>query len=283
MYRMPVADAALACIIEGATTHSTELSVMNDSKAIIQRIRRINPGYQYLDLAIDDPTLKKIKPGQSLLARLMAADEADEPESWHPYLREQWWPVGYTKEGVLMIERPYSPRYTPGTAVQLLGPVGKPYRFRKSLRNVLLIAYDSVPTPLTIMTSLLLQNRISVTLVLLGMARDYTTDHLPPEIEVVRGEKTLDWPDMVMTLGWADQVFITVRPDDELFRFAEVLRIVEEKRTALPEKYIFGVFQPVQPCGVGACSACLVRVKKSLEPVCMKGPAFDLTEVRLPR
>ena len=130
------------------------------------------------ELAVDE-SLLKLKPGQSLLARLS--------ERWDPYLREQWWPVNLT-DNRLVIERPAEMRYEPGQVVSVLGLVGQPFRFRRALRNVLLIAYDRSPTPLLMTIPWLLSNNVSVTLVLLSKARDYNTQHLPAEAEVIRGD-----------------------------------------------------------------------------------------------
>ncbi len=252
---------------------------MHEVEGYIERIRRLNPDYQILELALDGEVLHKLKPGQTLLARLANPDS--EITTWHPYLREQWWPAGFTPNNLLLVEQPFSHRYQPGQVVELLGPVGEPYRFRPSLRNVLLLAYDTAPTPLTIMTRRLLHHDISVTLVLLGSARDYRTDHLPEEVEVVHGEDGLAWPERLMTLGWADQIFAVVNPDGERLNFGEVLRMVQQERIEVPKHYLFGVFQPLLPCGVGACHACMVRQKGQLIPVCRKGPALDLTQVNL--
>lgn len=251
---------------------------MNETRAIIERIRRINADYQYIELAVDG--LAVVRPGESLLVRL--GDAGKDTMTWEPYLREQWWPVGYVNQNVMLIERPFDNRYQPQQVVSVLGPVGAPYRFRKSLRNVLLVAYNTPPTPLTIMIEQLLNNNVSVTMVLLGDARAYKTDHISPEVEVIRGDNKMDWPEMVMTLGWADQIFCVVGQDDERLRFQEVLAKVKERRVDVPKNYIFGVFQPLLPCGSGACTACLLRVGNELTPVCTKGPAFDLTTVKLP-
>lgn len=255
---------------------------MNDTRAIIERVRRINAHYQYIELALEEDVPRRLKPGESLLVRLGAPDA--QQDHWYPYLRERWWPVGFTNEQLLLIEAPYRERYRPQQVVTALGPVGKPFRFRPSLRNVLLIAHDSVPTPLTSMINQLLHNNISVTLVLLGSARHYQTDHLPPQLEVIRGDEVgFDWEGQLMTLGWADQIFVVVAQDDELLRFREVLQRVEELRGSVAENYIFGVFQLLLPCGVGACTACMLRVGGELLTACTKGPAFDLTKVTLPR
>jgi hypothetical protein len=253
---------------------------MKETSAYIERIRQISPGYQHLELASVDESLRKMKPGQSLLVRLI--DRNPEVERWDPYLREHWWPIGITPNNTLLVERPVGIRYEPGQFLSLLGPVGDNYKFRKSLRNVLLIAYNTPPTPLTVMTPLLLKNGISVTIVLLGTSRDYETGHLAPEIEVIRGDAQMAWEGQVMTLGWADQVFVSVGQDDELLRFSEVMTMLREKRNGIPENYVFGIFQPVMPCGIGACSACMVKLKDTFTSVCTKGPAFDLTQVVLP-
>ncbi|MCA9912472.1 MAG: hypothetical protein KC496_03960, partial [Anaerolineae bacterium] len=225
---------------------------MNESRAIVERVSRINAHYQHVELAVDDPALRAIKPGESLLVHLGDPDE--EREQWDPYLREQWWPAGVTNKNLLLIERPLDSRYRPQQVISVLGPVGQPYRFRKSLRNVLLIAYDTEPIPLTCMIRALLNNDISVTLVLLGRALQYDTNHLPELVEVIHGDEIgVSWPEMVMTLGWADQIFVAAAQDDELLHFAEVLRVTKEMRIEVPKNYIFGVFQPTLPCGVGAC------------------------------
>lgn len=251
---------------------------MKETQAIIERVRRVSETQQQLHVAVE-PSLSNIKPGQSVLARV--------GESWTPYLREHWWPVDVQKN-ILIIERPAAPHYEPGTVVSLIGTVGRPFRFRRTLRNVLLLAYNTEPTPLLLTIPALLANQISVTLLLLSS--DYDTRHLPPEVEVIRGEvKTgapaakLNWPNRVTTIGWADQVFVTVGAQDELAFFAEIWEVFSELRADIPVNYLFGVFRPPLPCGVGACSACMVRLKGGgMNLMCSDGPALDLTKVVLP-
>jgi hypothetical protein len=247
---------------------------MKETKALIERIKRVNAGYQRLELSVDE-SLLKIKPGQSLMARLS--------ENWNPYLLQQWWPVHLTR-GKLIVERPDTERYEPGQIIPVLGLVGQPYRFRGSgsLRNVLLIAYDTPPTPLLMTIPWLLGNKISVTMVLLGSAAAYDTQHLPPEVEIELGNETFEWQNQIMTLGWADQVFVTVGPDDEMSRFTTVISKFRQLRQDVPRNYLFGIFQPLLPCGSGACHSCMLRTTQGTSLVCTEGPAFDLTQVTLP-
>ncbi len=244
---------------------------MKQTQVIIERIRRVNNHYQRLDLAVDE-SLLRIKPGQSLLARLTSA--------WNPYLRDQWWPVGISP-GILSVERPNEEVYAPGQIIQVLGLVGQPFRFRRTLRNVLLIAYDTAPTPLLMTIPWLLGNQISVTLVLLGTATRYETQHLPPEIEVVHGDDEFNWPNQVMTVGWADQVFVTVSQEDELQHFQTVYARFKERRNEIPKNYLFGVFQPLLTCGAGACHTCMLQMSGGMVLACTEGPAFDLTQIIL--
>ena len=244
---------------------------MQQTQAIIQRIERINPRFQHVDLGIEGE-LGNILPGQSLLVR--------RGKSWQPYLREQWWPVKIATEK-LVIERPAEIRYEPGEIINVLGPVGSYFRYRQNLRHILLLAYDTPPTPLLSMLPLILANKTSVTLVLLGHATAYKTEHLPPQVEVIHGSADLEWENQVMVVGLADQVFVVVRPDDELRRFGEIWKMFTELRADIRKQYLFGVFQSVQPCGSGACHACMVRLKEGTALACSEGPMLDLAAVRL--
>ena len=251
---------------------------MKETEAIIERVRRINNDFQHLEIAVDEG-LWRIKPGQSFLAR-----PPEDETSWSPYLRERWWPVNIG-EGKLVVERPATEDYDPGQLMNLIGLVGQPYRFRRTLRNVLLIAYDTPPTPLLMTIPWLLGNKISVTLVLAGTARTYNTQHIAQEVEVVMcdddEDDPLKWADQVMTIGWADQVFSAVGRDDESERFKKVLDKFTDLRNGVPQNYLFGVFQMPIPCGAGACQACMIKMLKGTYLACMDGPAFDLTQVLL--
>ena len=251
---------------------------MKETQAIIERVRRISETHQQLHVTVDS-SLSGIKPGQSVLARVS--------ETWNPYLREQWWPV-IAQKNTLIVERPASTHYEPGTVVSLIGLIGQPFRFRRTLRSVLLIAYNAEPTPLLLTIPALLANSVNVTLLLLGTS--YDTHHLPPEVEVIQGEikpeantpsERITWSNRVTTVGWADQVFVTVGQDDEMTHFREIWALFSELRADIPANYLFGVFHPLLPCGVGACSACVIKLKSSTALMCTEGPALDLSKVAL--
>jgi hypothetical protein len=243
---------------------------MKETEALIERVRRINEHIQHIELAVEESILQ-ILPGQSILAKLN--------DRWDPYLRERWWPLTVTNERKLLVERPVDITYQPGQIIQLISLVGNPYRFRRSIRNILLIAYETPPTPLLMMITWLLANDISVTLVLLGDAMRYNTQHLSPEVEVIRERDSLEWADQVMTLGWADQVFVVVAQDDEMMRFQQIYNMIQERRVEIPNNYLFGIVQSVTTCGVGACHACMLHTHEGTKLACTEGPAFDLKKL----
>lgn len=244
---------------------------MYETQAIIQRITRINKDYQHVELAIE-PALSEMLPGQTILVR--------QGKGWSPYLSEQWWPVHYSPDS-LVIERPAAHVVDPGQTVTLLGPVGQPYRFRRNLRHVLLLADHTPPTALLAMIPMLLANQATVTVVLFGTATNYNTEHLSPEVEVIHGDADLNWPDRVVSVGLADQIFAVVHTDDELLRFGRIWSMLSELRAEIPRQYLFGVFRPVQPCGAGACQACMIRLTQGTTLACTEGPSIDLATVRL--
>lgn len=251
---------------------------MRESQAYIERIKRVNRDYQRLELAVDK-SLSSLLAGQALLVRRMEKDY--EAERWDPYLRELWFPVEVNASNIIGVELPARAPFTPGQLLSVIGPVGKPFRFRQKLRNILLIAYQSTPAPLLLMLAPLLERQVSVTLVLMGSAREYETSHIPSELEIIAAEDDLTWNDMVMTLGWADQVFVVVGPGDELSQFNDIMTLMRDRRNDVPPNYAFGVLQRQLPCGVGACHACMLNLRGSQKLQCIDGPAFDLTMLRL--
>ena len=251
---------------------------MKETQAYIGRIKRVNRGHQRLELAVDK-SLSKLLAGQAMLVRKI--DKDYDAEHWEPYLRELWHPVEILASNIVVVERPARAHFLPGQLLSIIGPVGKPFRYRQKLRNILLIAYHTTPAALLLMLPSLLAKQVSATLVLMGSARDYETNHLPEEIEVIQAEDNLTWPDMVMTLGWADQAFALVGPGDEMTYFNEIMQLMRVRRSDIPTNFVFGVLQRALPCGVGACHACILKLRGSLKLPCIDGPAFDLTDLQL--
>lgn len=243
--------------------------MIRETKAIIERTRRLGAGWQRLSLAIEDPALEHIQPGQTLLA-----DTGD-------YLRENWIPVGFdSEEGVMLVEHPLGRTYTPGEVINLLGPVGTPFQLRHGVRHLLLVALDYVPTRLLFLLHQAIKKEMAVTLVLTGIAREYPISTLPPVVEVITGDEPEIWPNHEDTLTWADQVYLLTAPIFSEERYLPLIYTLGKLRPALPEGFLQGVFDMPMPCGTGACAACMVRTSNGNLPACVDGPAFDVTQLK---
>jgi hypothetical protein len=245
---------------------------MRETQVLIERVRRLSPDLQQLDLAIDR-TLAQIRPGQSLFASPLETD------GWNPYLREQWIPVDL-QPGRLTVEIPTGRVYTPGQVASVLAPIGTPIPFRANLQHTLMIAEDALPTPFVQVARNLLGGGVSVTLVLGGNATRYPLELLSPEIEILRSDTDWKWPDQIETLQWADQVLVLA----PIYLQAEVYRrlfdtITQLRQHAIPDDYVCGLYYPRLACGTGACQACELPSRKETLLVCADGPAIDLKKV----
>ncbi|MFP4323116.1 MAG: hypothetical protein ACLFTK_11740 [Anaerolineales bacterium] len=245
---------------------------MIQTEALVERVWRVAPGLQRLALAAD-PALLHIAAGQFVLAQT-APD-------WSPYLRETWTPVDI-QEGQLIVEPLAARAYSPGQQIDLLGPLGQPFPWvGGGGKRLLLIAMDAPPRPLLHLAHTALANTAEVALVLLGTARDYPFAGIPAAVEVITGEIDGGWADRDATLAWPDQIFATVPPHHWDDYGALLYHLTEESRgTTLPAGFLFMVANWPMPCGVGACTACMLRTTSGLKTLCTDGPALDMTDMR---
>jgi hypothetical protein len=247
---------------------------VRETQTLIERVRQIGAGWQHLELAVEDPALEQIKPGQTLLVR--------PGTGWEPYLREQWVPVACdTEGGVLVVERPITQRYVPGDVASVIGPVGAPFPSRAGIRHLLLVVQDYPPTRLLLLLAQAVAQGVAVTMVLTGEAQQYPLGTLPPVVEVINNQEALQWPDQANHFTWADQVFAVTSPVYWEERYAALWEAARQARHTLPESFLYGVFDLPLPCGAGACLACMVRCKHDNRLVCVDGAAFDLAHVKL--
>jgi NAD(P)H-flavin reductase len=242
---------------------------MRESLAIIERVRRISDGWQHVSLAVEDNALEQLRPGQSLLVR--------REDRFDPYLRQLWIPVDYdARAGVLEIERRENEWLDPGDVVSVIGPVGAAFPLEDPTRNLLLVVQDYPLTRLRYLLVAALRRGVSVTLVAAGMLTAYPVNSLPPETEIIYSDNPQQWPSFKATVLWADQIFVLTDVYQAHDRFTHLLRAMRDIRHALPENFLYGVFDYPLPCGTGSCMACLV----SHHAACVDGPAFDLGKVR---
>jgi len=242
---------------------------MQQTDAVIERVWQVAKGCQRVELIVDQ-SLDNIQVGQSLLA----LDDAF-------YLRRQWLPVA--RDGrVLTIELPQQTSVTPGQVIDIIAPVGQPYPWVGGAnKRLLLIAQETLPTPLLWLAQEAVNQSAEVAMVLLGTASNYPFEGIPPAVEVMVGEDDGTWKDEDSLLTWADQVFMVVHPAFWLDYFTTLFHKMKNTRGHVPVNLLYGVMNIPLPCGTGACNACMVRCKTKNKLACTDGTALDLTEVQL--
>lgn len=239
---------------------------MRETQALVERVRRVSPELQQIDLAVDR-SLMQIRPGQSLYVL------PHEAPGWDPYLREQWIPVDLLP-GRLVLEMSTGRALTPGQVMSVIAPVGSPIPLRAGIQHLLLIAENVLPTPFVLLARTLMGGGASVTLVLSGDAARYPLELLSPEIEILRGDVGWSWPDQVDTLQWADQVLVYAGEIDTYRRLYDT--ISQLRHQEIPDAFVCGLFYPRLGCGAGACHICEVPSRQGTLLACSDGPALDL-------
>ena len=248
---------------------------MKETQAIVQSIKRLSTKFQQVNFA-SDQELGSMYPGQALLAR---AKRMRLENRWHPYLRDVWYPT-HVYQGHLTVDLPMTYSWQIGDVVDLVGPIGQPFKFKRSVKHVLLIAYNMPPNPLLMFIPTLLGNQIDVTLALLGNSNQYPSQYLPADVKVIYSEDKyhpLAWRDQVITVGYADQVIAVVPSGNRYAGFYDLWQLFTRLRATM-NNYLYGMFHDVAPCGVGACHLCMFYTHRGDQLACQDGTVFDLAD-----
>lgn len=242
---------------------------MLQTDAIVERVWQVSKTLQRIELSVD-ASLAAIQSGQLLLFA-----------SQRQFLRRKWVPV-QAQDGTLIIEAPTDEAYQPGQIVDLLGPIGQPMPWIGGAgKHLLLIAYNTLPTPLLMLAQQAIDQAAEVALVLLGSASDYPFDGIPAAVEVITGNEDGQWQDQDSIIRWADQIFVVVESAFWLDQISHLYEAVKNAREHVGVDVMYGIFDLPLPCGTGACGSCAVRCKTSIKLACTQGMALDLTEVQL--
>jgi hypothetical protein len=157
---------------------------------------------------------------------------------------------------------PYPESWRPGTELSLYGPLGKGYRLPADTQRLGLIALGDTNARLLPLTSAAKSERYSVTLFSEAPLGD-----LPPDLEAY------PLKDLQESLSWADFLAVDV-PLDRLESLVEHFGNYSQELAELRGQVLV---QAVMPCGgLGECSVCAVKVKRSWKLACKDGPVFDL-------
>lgn len=201
--------------------------------------------------------------GQLVLARLS--------DSYDPYLRQPFFPSVVEEAGFavdLDAADPALRLLTPGSVIDLIGPVGAPVPDLPARTRALLVA-DADPAVLLPFAAQAIARGGAATLLL---TKRYPLEALQPEIELRVGAL----PELLAEFApAADQVFIATDPALHKPLYDALL----QARTAVSGEMAKALVMLPMPCGVGACYACSVKTVKGHRLACMVGPFFNLTDL----
>lgn len=232
---------------------------------------------------------QRLTPGQYVMVKVVGA-------GWDPFLREPLFVAGadVVEEALTL--------WVPGGAaararlrtlplhaeLELLGPLGVGVRLNRAWRHLLLVAEGiALGALLAVMEGALAAGQaVALLNVQPSEQPPYPADALPVSIEYQRAPRGEAGTQAQELLRWADGV---VAAGSQHF----YQQLVDELREARPGQrggFAYGLLlEPFgwQPdtmgwgptrvaCGVGACRACLMDLRREKPLACVQGPVFDL-------
>lgn len=236
-------------------------------------------GLFMLRIAVGDLS-RDCRAGQFLHVRCAPADSVD------PLLRR---PISIYRaaEGELWLYYDAVGRGTrylagrrPGDELDVLGPLGQPFRLAAGAHHLLMVGGGIGLAPLVALAEEQLPHDRSVVL-LAGFrtaARVLPAQYLPAQIEyiVATDDGSTGHPGVVTDLvadylDWADQVF-ACGPTPML----QSLR----RATGHARRPVQVSLEERMGCGMGVCLTCVLHTNHGLKRVCRDGPVFDLADLR---
>ena len=167
-----------------------------------------------------------------------------------------------------------------GDMLDVLGPLGQPFRIEPSTRQLLMVAGGIGLAPLVALADLAVARDLAVTI--LAGFRDHTRvldgQFIPPQVEYVvsTDDGSFGHPGRITNfvgqyLGWADQIF-GCGPTPMLEALGrETRETTKTVQISLEER---------MACGMGVCLSCAVRTRTGVKRVCRDGPVFDLADLK---
>ena len=167
----------------------------------------------------------------------------------------------------------------PGQAVDVLGPLGRPFEVHPRTRRALMIAGGIGVAPVAALAEELVARELEVTLVAgyRDAAHVLPAEHVSPEVEYViatndgsAGRTGTATRVAAEYLAWADEVF-ACGPLPMLRALARMDRPSRLRVQVSMEEHM--------GCAMGVCLGCVVRTRKGYQRVCRDGPVFDIAEI----
>ena len=155
--------------------------------------------------------------------------------------------------------------WTPGTQLNLRGPLGHGFSVPTFARKVALIAFDESPARLHGLISIAFKQDAEVVLVCNSVVVD-----VPEAVEVQPLQALTD------IYQWADYAALDAAREN-LYQLREMLGMGNQAR--MPREAQILVRAPM-PCGALAeCGVCALTVRHEWKMICKDGPVFELNSV----
>jgi dihydroorotate dehydrogenase electron transfer subunit len=173
-------------------------------------------------------------------------------------------------------------RQQPGMPLDLLGPLGQPWKIRPQARNLLLLGADPLLPSLLFLARQAVERELTVTLIhcVERTETGYPPALLSPEIEyqlfVQSGNRATPGADLAGQLStyleWADAICCSLSE--------KVLAELVRSHPRWREKYLAqAVVERSLMCVSGTCLACQLETRHGPRLVCRDGPAFALRDI----
>ncbi len=157
------------------------------------------------------------------------------------------------------------PAWTPGTQLNLRGPLGHGFSIPSFARKVALITFDESPARLHGLISIALKQDAEVVLV-----SNMVLDNMPEAVEIQPPQALTD------IYQWADYAAFDVAREN-LNQLREMLGKREQAKG--PREAQVLVRAPM-PCGALAeCGVCALTIRHEWKMICKDGPVFDLNSI----
>ncbi|NLE44997.1 MAG: hypothetical protein GX620_09780 [Chloroflexi bacterium] len=171
-----------------------------------------------------------------------------------------------------------------GASLDLIGPMGRGFRYDESDRRWLLIASNRFLSPALGLLQQASDADVSTALLLTAPTATelYPIRWLPPSVEV--HVSTFDgsggFPSSSLDLfrrlvGWADRVFVVT----DRHQHISLAQQVTQARIAPSHDFAQALVVPTMICAAGFCQGCAVSVADGVKLACTDGPVFDLLEL----
>jgi len=162
------------------------------------------------------------------------------------------------------VAAPYLPlSWTPGTQLNLRGPLGHGFTVPAAARKVALIAFDESPERLRGLIPIAFKQGAEVVLV-----SNMTAYDLPEAVEVQPLQALKD------IYHWADYAaFDTAR--ENLHQIGEMLGVANQAQAQV-------LVRAPMPCGaIAECGICSIIIRREWKLICKDGPVFDFDSIKL--